>query len=60
LEFNVPFQHKYGYIRDEELLGLFIRVCIALGTTKRRMKEEIMWNLDAHISVKVFVGWEDN
>jgi len=21
LEFNVPFQHKYGYIRDEKLLG---------------------------------------
>jgi len=21
LEFNVPFQHKYGYIRDEALLG---------------------------------------
>jgi len=20
LEFNVPFQHKYGYIRDEGLL----------------------------------------
>ena len=20
LEFNVPFQHKYGYIRDEVLL----------------------------------------
>jgi len=19
LEFNVPFQHKYGYIRDEEV-----------------------------------------
>jgi len=22
LEFNVPFQHKYGYIRDEERLGI--------------------------------------
>jgi len=21
LEFKVPFQHKYGYIRDEGLLG---------------------------------------
>jgi len=21
LEFNVPFQHKYGYIRDEFLRG---------------------------------------
>jgi len=21
LEFNVPFQHKYGYIRDENLHG---------------------------------------
>jgi len=21
LEFNVPFQHKYGYIRDETALG---------------------------------------
>jgi len=24
LEFNVPFQHKYGYIRDEYLLGIYI------------------------------------
>jgi len=22
LEFNVPFQHKYGYIRDDEILRL--------------------------------------
>jgi len=21
LEFNVPFQHKYGYIRDEQDVG---------------------------------------
>jgi len=21
LEFNVPFQHKYGYIRDDPLMG---------------------------------------
>jgi len=21
LEFNVPFQHKYGYIRDERVLS---------------------------------------
>jgi len=25
LEFNVPFQHKYGYIRDEHL---FVRIYI--------------------------------
>jgi len=23
LEFNVPFQHKYGYIRDEDFFGSF-------------------------------------
>jgi len=21
LEFNVPFQHKYGYIRDDPIMG---------------------------------------
>jgi len=23
LEFNVPFQHKYGYIRDECVVGVY-------------------------------------
>jgi len=30
LEFNVPFQHKYGYIRDEQYAGnkpLMSRTC---------------------------------
>jgi len=26
LEFNVPFQHKYGYIRDETLFSVFSRL----------------------------------
>jgi len=25
LEFNVPFEHKYGYIRDERKLSVIIR-----------------------------------
>jgi len=25
LEFNVPFQHKYSYIRDKEITGLIVR-----------------------------------
>jgi len=27
LEFNVPFQHKYGYIRDEAVLVFFCTYC---------------------------------
>jgi len=26
LEFNVPFQHKYGYIRDERAFGVVVTV----------------------------------
>jgi len=26
LEFNVPFQHKHGYIRDEETVRMRIRM----------------------------------
>jgi len=24
LEFNVPFQHKYGYIRDEDVRSMWL------------------------------------
>jgi len=43
LEFNVPFQHKYGYIRDESNLveiqqrlqcGPMPNVMVALPTTR--------------------------
>jgi len=34
LEFNVPFQHKYGYIRDEEE-----DVTTATGNAYRKFRE---------------------
>jgi len=44
LEFNVPFQHKYGYIRDEEIL----RRCSILGELgcKRRRSNGIVRRCD--------------
>jgi len=37
LEFNVPFQHKYGYIRDEQsqLIAILVPKLVAMATTLR-------------------------
>jgi len=43
LEFNVPFQHKYGYIRDDWVMGQYLRTRLrketrAFKTTDARTK----------------------
>jgi len=49
LEFNVPFQHKYGYIRDEQKLGVIrtlLNRCENVVTEEedRRQEEEHIVN----------------
>jgi len=31
LEFNVPFQHEYGYIRDERVLMMMLAMVLSVA-----------------------------
>jgi len=40
LEFNVPFQHKYGHIRDETTLVMY-DCCISSFLNRQQMQAEV-------------------
>jgi len=37
LEFNVPFQHKYGYIRDDVFMGKGVAIV--------KYRESLLWTV---------------
>jgi len=59
LEFNVPFQHKYGYIRDEAILIIYLYLTIVKLLISRYLSQQM---LDAikHITDDNFFFQEDN
>jgi len=43
LEFNVPFQHKYGYIRDDGMLSV-------VGPRNRALNMDAYWRRLANMT----------
>jgi len=44
LEFNVPFQHKHGYIRDENVVGKVMESIIRDHVMKHFLKNDVFSN----------------
>jgi len=53
LEFNVPFQHKYGYIRDEDVLTVKGGSAMTIGDVFRMFLIKSM----QHLSEKTIFGF---